>query len=362
MSIESRQQDNFAQTNNDEINLLEIFLKIWKGKFLIIGIVLVSAVIAFISLKMMTSYFKIDTTIDVATADQIRVLAPSVTGSTEYQVPILDAKKIYDRVLLQANSLPLLKAFWEKRTGKPLLLNPGDPVSEENQGFRKFYESFVIEASNPKTPEVTARKISLEYRDPVSGIKLINDYLDFLNQQALLGEIQRLESSYNANLSALAVSYSARNLIEQRKLDDELVKIRENLKIAESLGIKETPFRELENIQLKVLDSRDYLIGTKPLSQQIDILVARQGKSLAPFSADLRNMETWRDQMTVDLERLKVMKDKVRLFSVINKPDASPDPVKPKKTLIFIVIVFLSGILGIAIVLIRGAVQSHRKV
>ncbi|MES2673337.1 MAG: Wzz/FepE/Etk N-terminal domain-containing protein [Pseudomonadota bacterium] len=361
MYSDRRKQGN-QLANSDEIDMLDLLKKIWRARILIAKIVLISAIIALIALTISPSYYKIETTIDAVSAVQLRPLSPSILGSVEYQTPAPDEKKIYDRVLLQVNSLSALKAFWEKRTGKTLDLAPDAPSTDESRSFKKFYKALVLDPLNSKTPEITARKISLTYRDPKEGVKLLNDYLVFLNQQMWLEQSQKIQENYNANLKALAVSYDSRNLTEQQKLTDELTKIRENVKIAESLGIKETPFKALENIQLKILDSQDYLLGTKALMQQIDILVARQGKSLAPFTVDLRNMEMWRDQMNIDLQRIKELDGNINLFSIVNPPASSLDPVKPNKPLIFIAVVFLATFFGICLVLIRSAVKNHRAV
>ncbi len=360
--MKSQAMENYQQNNSDEIDLFDIVEKIWAGKKVIAGIMLVSAIIAFVALKMTPSYYGISVTIDRASADQLRPLAPSLLGSNEYQVPAPDENKIYGKILLQADSIALLRAFWENETGKALNLDAGTIKSDVLQEFDRFSKSFILTGLNPKTPEITARKITLEHRNSLEGIKLLNNYVAFLNKRSL-GELTgRLKEAYTANLNALDIAYNARNSIEQRKLSDALINLHENSKIAASLGIKETPFKELENIQLKVLDSRDYLLGTKVLAQQIDILLARQGKSLAPFSLDLRNMETWRDQMTSDLQRLNDSTVERMLFVVVNKPEASFAPIKPKKSLIFVGVVLLSGCLGVLLVLIMSALKNRKAI
>ena len=86
------------QMETDEKDLKELFIKIWEGKRIIGTVVLVSAVTAFITLSLVPSYYRIETTIDTISPDQLRSLMPSILGSSEYQVPAPDGKKIYDRV------------------------------------------------------------------------------------------------------------------------------------------------------------------------------------------------------------------------------------------------------------------------
>lgn len=343
---------------SNEIDLVELISKIWMGKKLIIAIMVISAICAFIALKLLPSYYKIDATIDALPSDQLRSLFPSVLDGKEYQVPLPDEKKIYGKVLLQIGSRSSLRAYWEAKTGKALALEGASAKSAEDvaniKEFKRFVKAFNLEAGNPKATDITARKISLEHTNRELGTKMLNEYLVFSAQRVLSEQILQMNLSFQASLKSLAVNYYNKAKVEERKLNDTLINLRESLRIAESLGVRETPFRDLENIQLKVLDGQGYLLGTKAITQQIDILNARQGKSLAPFSIDLRNMENWRVQMESDLERIKELDGKLQLFSVVNPPEATFDPVKPNKMLILIAVILLSGLVGIFIVLMRS--------
>ena len=377
MSAESNQDEKYLSENYHEIDFIKIFKRLWAGKHIIAGATLIGVIGVLIYLSSVVSYYKIEATIDVVLEDQLRPLRPVILESKAYQAPSSqitpvifdgkefqaappDEKKIYDKVLLQIGSFNILKSFWESKIGKVLDLSIGAPITEDTIAFKRFFDSFELIALNPKLPEVTARKVAIEYQDPKQGVALLDEYLNYVNLQLWSNHLEIVESAYLSNLKSLNASYESRNSIEQNKLNDEIIKLRENLKIAESLNIKETPFKELENIQLKILDSRDYLLGTKTLSQQLEILIARQGKPLSPFVSDLRSMEIWKEQMTADLQRIKELKGKVHLFSVVNAAGSTIDPVKPRKGLIFLGVVFMSILAGAFIVLIRSAFKSAK--
>ena len=380
MSTELNQDESSRQDSYHEIDFMELFKKVWDGRYLILGIIFFSVFVVSAYLLMASSYYRIEATIDTVLSEQLRSMrpvaleskayqspaspevAPLIYDGKEFQVAPPDEKKIYEKVLLKIGSFNILKSFWESRIGKVLDLSVGAPATDETKAFKKFYESFELIVLNPKVPEFTPRKIAVEYQDPDDGVKLLNEYLSYVNLQLWADQIDIIESAYLANLKSLNAGYESRSAIEQNKLNDEIVKLKESLKIAESLNIKETPFKELENIQLKILDSRDYLLGTKTLSQQLEILLARQGKPLSPFVSDLRSMEIWKEQMTADLQRIKELKGKVKLFSVVNAAGASIEPVKPKKLIIFILSIVVSTLLGVFIVLIKSAFDSRKKV
>jgi len=378
MSTESNQDEKYRRETYDEIDFMEICKKLWTDRYIIVGITLFGAIVALIYLSITPSYYKIEATVDAVLPEQLRPLRPVILESKAYQSPAPaqiapvvfdgkefqasppDEKKIYDKVLLQIGSFNILKSFWEAKIGKVLDLSIGAPVTEETKAFKRFFESFELIVLNPKVPEVTARKITIEYQNPKQGVELLNEYLNYVNAQVWSDHMEIVESAYLANLKSLDVSYESRNSIERNKLDDEVIELRENLKIAESLNIKETPFKELENIQLKILDGRDYLLGTKALSQQLETLLARQGKPLSPFVSDLRSMEIWKEQITADLQRIKELKGKVHLFSIVNAAGSTLDPVKPKKALIFCGAIFMSILAGAFIVLVRSAFNAAK--
>ena len=381
MSIEGQLERRRHPHNYDEVDFMELFTKIWHGKFIILGVVAFSSAIAVAFLMRMPAYYRIEATIDVVRSEQLRPLRPVTLESKAYQVqassPISgnvaifdgkeyqaappDEKKIYDKILLQIGSFNILKSFWESKIKKVLDLSVDAKETDETKELKRLFKSFELIAVNPKLPDVTARKIAIEYEDPREGMKILNEYLEYVNSHVLLDQIGIMEATYLENLKSLNASYESRNTIEQNKLNDEIVKLRENLKIAESLNIKETPYKELENIQLKILDSRDYLLGTKTLAQQLELLIARQGKSLAPFVSDLRSMEIWKEQMTADLQRIKALKNGVNLFAVVNPAEASLGPVKPNKLLILVFVIFISGLVGVFVVLIKSMVDSRKK-
>ena len=381
MSIEGQFERRGHPHNYDEVDFMELVTKIWSGKFIILAVVAFSTIIAIAFLTTMPLYYRIEATVDAVRSEQLRPLRPVILESKAYQdsmslpisgaVPIFagkeyqaeppDEKKIYDKILLQIGSFNIFKTFWESKIKKVLDLSIDAEETDETKEFKRLFKSFELIAVNPKVPEVTARKVAIEYENPKEGMKILNEYLEYVNSRVLLDQIGIIEATYLENLKSLNASYESRNTIEQNKLSDEIVKLSENLKIADSLNIKETPYKELENIQLKILDSRDYLLGTKTLSQQLDLLVARQGKSLAPFVSDLRSMEIWKEQMTTDLKRIKALKNGVDLFSVVNSAEASLDPVKPKKILLLILVFFSSGLLGVFVVLIKSTIDSRKK-
>jgi chain length determinant protein (polysaccharide antigen chain regulator) len=343
--------------NDDEIDLVDLLKKLWSERYTILVVILVSTIVCFFVLKALPSYYKIEATIDGVTQEQYRSVMPSQLNTAEYQVAAPDHKRNYNNVLLQIASLGSVKSFWEQRTGK--LLDFNQKNSTEYKNFMEFFDDLVLESGNSKFPDFTPRKVSILHQNSNEGVSLLTEYLLYVNDSLWRDVSAKMKQSYVANLSALNFRYETVSRAEEKKLSDELTNLKEQLKIAQSLGITDTPFKDLENVQLSVVDSRYYLLGVKALKQQIEILESRQGKSLAPFSIELRSLETQRNIISADLEKLSAFTGKIEIFSIVNKPDSSFSPVAPNKLLILVAVIFASLFLSCIFVLIRSAFRHH---
>lgn len=356
MECKQNQGDNMSVEQRDsEIDLIDLLETIWKGRYLLLAIVVVSALVGFLVLRTMPSQYAIDVTIDNVGVEGYHQIYPTILSIPEYQVPKPDHAKYYDKLLLQISSLNMAKSFWTQRAGKDI----GDELAEEE--FKFFYRNLNLEAKNNKLPELTARKLTILHVDGQAGVELLNEYLAFLNFQLWQKLSTDMLQSYESSLAALNSRYEVRKNYELQRLNDELLKLKENFLIAQSLKIQEIPYASLENIQLKILDGKDYLLGTNLLNQQIAILTERSKGSLSPFSQDLRNLENSMVIIQADIEKLKSIKN-IKMFEVVNPAQASIRPVKPNKTLILFGVVFMSGFIGMIYLLIRSSLIKRRQV
>lgn len=359
-----REYNTARRDSTDEIDLIDLLTTIWSGKYIIAAIVAVVTVLALVGLKLTDSYYRIDVVVDLAAPTDIRLLEPSIlnTGKTsEYQVPDLNVEKIFELAIIQATSLQMQKSFWEQKTGEPLSFDKKEKLTPSLRAFYSFRKNLAVEAANPKTPMVTSRKITFLSTNPDKGVLLLNEYLAFLNHQILENRKLDLVAAYQANITTLTTGYQTLEAIERQRLADKLLALQESLKIAESLGIKETPYAELENVQLSVLDNRDYVLGAKALQQQIELLMARQGQSLAPFAPLLRELETWKYQIELDLKRLNEVDPNTKMFAVVRAPEASLEPVKPNKLLILLAAIMLAGFFWVFFVLLRASFAARAQ-
>jgi chain length determinant protein (polysaccharide antigen chain regulator) len=314
-----------------------------------------------IGLKLQAPIYKVEALLDKTSAYDIQALQPSkLLDGEDYQVPALEKEAFYAALITQAGSLNTRRLFWESWSKQPLSTDPNASKSPNDIAFKKFIRSFSLTPPNPKNPATTLSQLTLETSDPSAGVDVLSAYLDFVNTRVVEQFVAQLEKGYASSLQRLAIDYAALQEREQQQLQDDLIKLNEALGLARSLKIIETPYEQLSGIELKVVDDRHYLLGTRVLTEEIKSLEERSNKPLSAFVPQLRNMEHWQQVMQNEMIKLTSVKNQIQAFELASPAVSSLDPIKPKKLLIFIAALFVSGILGVTLVLIRQGIKSYR--
>ncbi len=346
---------------DDEIDLLELVAVLWSGKWIILGIILVSGILGFIVIKRMSSIYSIDAILDQTSSYRLERIQPSnLEGGIHYKVQEIAPNTIYSTSLAYANSLYVKRLFWEDLTGEQPSLSESN-LSDNDKRFKAFSNSLIVTLPEGRAPESsTLSTLALESEMPIEATELLRSYLNFVDRQTITELTDQLRVGYTASLLRLESDYQSLLAREQQKLEDQLIRLSEAFEVAKALNIVETPYEQVENVELTILDNRLYLLGTRTLVEEINSLKARLDKPLGAFVPLLRDMEHWKEQLERDLKRLENAAELVHAFVIVSPPESSIDPVKPNKLLIFVAVLFASGILGVVIVFTREGIRSYK--
>lgn len=346
---------------DEEIDLLELFATLWRSKLLIIGCMLLCVLPTGVWLYFQNPVYKLETIFGSTSSYDIQALQPTpLPDGARYEVSPLKSEDFYQDLLIQAGSLNTQKLFWEQWSKQPLSPDPSSGATVNDANFKRFFVSLSLTPPNPKTPNITTSQINLETINPKRDIQTLTAYVDFLNVHVVEKFVSQLEKGYASSLQQLAFDYSVLKKREQQKLEDSLLQLQESLNLARSLNIIDTPYEQLSGIELKVVDDRQYLLGTRVLTQEIKSLQERSDKPLGAFVPELRNMEYWQEIMQSDLDRLKTIKSGVQAFNLASPVVSSLDPVKPKKLLIVLGVAFTSVIIGMVIVFVINGIRTYQ--
>lgn len=347
---------------DDEIDLLELFAVLWRGKWLIIGVTACIGLIAFFAVKSMPSVYRIETTLNSTSQYDVQALQPSnLKDGSAYQVEPLEVETIYATGLAHAASLYVKKSFWEAKTGQTLTpRTSGATLTDNDLAFKRFVDGLQVIRPDRKDDSSLSR-LTLETENPGEDVELLLEYVKFADRYTISQFVGQLRTGYETNLSRLVEDSEARYQRETVNLEDELVRVDEAYRLAKSLGITKTPYEQVQNVRLSIMDSRMYLMGAAVLGEEMKALKARQDMPLEAFVPGLRNMQHWRSQVESDLRKLEVADKNVRAFVVVSPPESSLGPVKPNKLLIFIASIFGAGMLGVLLVFVQHGVKSYQS-
>ncbi len=355
-------QPRYAYVQDDEIDLIGLFAIIWDGKWFVFGITIIAAVIAYFVISLLPPVFLISARINENSEYEIQAIQPSSLEKGEaYQIAPLSTEKLYLSVLAQVDSFYVKKTFWEYQAGESLGdFNESRGLSENQERFIKFDTGISVGIADQDEQNPLLATVSLESEDPVEGMRLLNGFMSYIDQNVVAKSLGQLEAGFDAGLDRLENDYQNLKERELVKVEDKLIRLGEARDLAKSLDIVETPYDQVENVESDVLNNRLYLLGTRTLTEEIKSLKSRTEKPLQAFVPKLRSMELWKQQMERDLKQIQTNKGKIKAFVVVTPAEASFKPVKPNKMLLFVASVFAAGVLSLILVFILHGVRVYK--
>lgn len=315
--------------DSDEIDLTKLFNSLWEGKWIIITWTIVAVLLALAYALLRTPIYKVEAIISQSQSSSLTPIQPSILNVANVEpLPRLNEKVIYNSTLLQLNSTNVIRDFWSAYSKTK--------VEKNDEKFLSFVKSLSINSVNPKAEEPQSRKVAVNFKDPGEGSNVLDAYLDFINKRIQKQYAEDVNRSLRASLAAIDNSIALLEANGQENLSYDLLKLKENYEIAKSLKITSTPYKDLENIGLSLLDGRDYLLGTDALGLQIAMLSAREGKSLRAYDRKIDDLFLARTIVQSDLTKIAQFKDVLPMFKVENRAESSVDPVGIRKIVLLI--------------------------
>lgn len=198
------------QLQDDEINLIELWNVIWRRKYLLIALFVVSVTVTMIVSMRMPKYYKSDTVVitsgseagGLGAALSAMPFAGALAGAAGIQTPadkimvILKSRTIADQIIKRFD---LLKVFYDKEWDQAggTWKNPAKhPLLEDAV---KMLTTSVAKFSKSKEGAIT---ISVEWKDPKLAADIANYYVSaltgFLNEKAINVTIQVVDRAVPA--------------------------------------------------------------------------------------------------------------------------------------------------------------------
>jgi len=360
-----------AAVQDGGVDILELMAILWRGRWIIISASVVMAIISVLWLSFQKDVYRVNAIISSADSFMVESLQPSMlkpliadSGAAlepqyknlqqHYQVRDLEGGRLFSIALESLNGGVAAKAYWELKNDRSLNL---DSVSSDDY---QSYLKFIDRLSWGKVDPVKGGGVQLVLMasDPASGVNELSEYIQFLSDFSVERTVSRIRGGLGAKLGALNRDYDMALEQESVREGDRLVQLREAAVIAKELGILDTPYSQVTGVELSILDNRLYLLGERALAAEIQMLERRE--SPESFVSVLRGMQTWKRQISQDLERY-ANGTELYAFSLLREPTSTPYPVKPRRILVVLGGIFLGGAIGVLLILGRQGVRVYRS-
>ncbi len=370
MKQSSPQLPDYPQSSfqNDEIDLKELFIALWKGKITIILCTLVFAIGAVLYAFTAQEWW----------SSKAKVMIPQVHDFSEYQEQVKQYQPIFDiyqddGTVLVSEELDSLvdneilfqnfiSAYNSSNNKKKFLdgsvefqsfkaqLNT-DTDTDKREATRQLYSEWFQKISAvavDKKSDISPYTISLQATTKESSYTLLNEYITLVKGVVFDDALNNLQAIVNGKRNELRQQKIILETQAKNRLIVEIERSQYGAEIAKAAQVNK-PIQNMGNNELFAIG-----LGSQALDAKIKAL-----KSVTNLSV----IEPRLQQIDAKLEMLKSMKiDRNIKFQTFRYLENVEQPItrdKPKRALIAVLGTLLGGMLGVAIVLVRFAFRKE---
>ncbi|MBN4068485.1 hypothetical protein JYU06_03045 [Desulfotalea psychrophila] len=337
----------------DEINLLDVVRILITQKWIIVGITVISTVLAVGMALWLPSGYRAEVTLLPPLAEAVAKLnVPNINqnGAEAYFFKI-EALDLYHELIKNAKSKRLQRLFFDENELAGFLSKKEDERSDDILFRDQFSAKLKVkQAKDKKETEVVV--ISLEGQNSSQIASWLNSFVDFVDKETILAQklafstkVTRLKDSVVQRIESLRITEESLRL-------DSIARMEEAVLVAgklgwvehsENLGVLYEQAKTQMNMSFSLQEMPLYFRGSKALQAEIDVLRKRENSD--PYIDELRTLQN-------QLEFLSLISqdtDDIHAMTLDQGAIADEKPVKPNRKLI-VIMGFVLG-LGLSIII-----------
>lgn len=356
-SIQSYQKANHSSY---DVDLKELFIELWQGKWTVIIFTFVVTLTTIIYALTVQEWWSSKATVsqpqlqDIAGYQQVvKRYQPlfdvyQEDGTiivSEVLDGLIDSEVIFRRFLQEFNANGTKRRFMQTNATflelKKELFYQDDP--ERLQDFyEQWFDCIKVVAVGKKEDAIFT--LSFQSVDKISSLTLLREYIQFVNQAI---NQQLYDDLFNTLVAKYGeIEQQENNLRQQAQLGlkVELERTKYALSIAEAASI-EQPLQNLGEQEIFAIN-----IGSRALKAKVDAL--RTIKDLSVFEPRLALLQGKLEQLNID--KLSVSPQwAINSFYYLDQPELPLKRDKPNRVLIIILGMLLGSMLGTFFILLR---------
>ena len=334
----------------EEVDLGELFKSVWAQKVLIAGLTLALLLLAALYAFTRQPVYQADLAIVAPSHNDISLINYGRGEATGLAViTVKDVYELYARHLYSENARR--KVFEEIFFPS---LSESQKAQPQNVLFTRFSRLFVIS----KTGDDAAARyvVCVSDSEPAAAVKLADALANTAAEMTKSELVKNALSDASMRAVMLDKEISGKREVARKEREDRLIKLKEALSIALSVGLRKPPIITGSASELSARMDGDlaYMRGSEAIQAEINNMAMRQSDD--PYIANLRQLE----ERMAFYRDLKINEDAFRVYQrdgVLAVPD---QPIKPRKVLIMLGGLVLGAGLGVFVALIRFFVRGKK--
>lgn len=326
MNQDNKMTNNLSPKQNEEIDLFEVLMQLWRGKVVIISVMMLAIILATVYLLVAKQKWTSDAIVTYPDSGQIANYNNAM--SVLYSQNPANAPTVVDvqqRFFSRFNSA--ISALSEQ------LDNQVDP------------EKLTIIPAVKDQP--VPLKISYTAKTAGEAQKILTTYIQQINKRVVTELDSDLQTSINSKVGDLKEDLATKEKVAQEKKDLRLKMLNQALLVAQQANIKDTLVQQAETLSEDTL----FVLGSNALSATI------KNEATRPLPFDRSYYQS--RQTLLAINALKSKPDSTYALRYVMKPDLPIHRDSPKKVLILLLSAVLGIILGSAIVLGRNMIINY---
>ncbi|KLW06292.1 LPS O-antigen chain length determinant protein WzzB [Enterobacter hormaechei] len=322
----TQNNNNLVTRNNDpeQIDLLDLVLQLWRGKWLIGAVIVLFIVLAVGYLTFAKEKWTSSAIIAQPDAAQIATYSNALN-------------------ILYGSAAPSMLDIQTRAIGR---FNSSFSALSQALENQEVPEELSIEAA--VKGQSLPLSVSYTGESAEAAQKQLAQYIQQIDEQTAKELTVDLKDNIKQQITTLNDSLENQEKVAQEQKELRIKQIIEALKFAEAAKITTPKIQQTQDVTQDTL----FLLGTEALSSMI------QHESTRPLVFSGAYYQT--KQNLLDIQNLNVNPDIIHVYRYVMKPNLPIRRDSPKIAITLILAVLLGGIIGSGVVLGRNALRNYK--
>ncbi|MBS3186421.1 LPS O-antigen chain length determinant protein WzzB [Pseudomonas sp. PCH44] len=340
------------KSNNEEIDLVELVRELWKGRVLILSVMLMFLFCAVIYVYVKAPQYEAKATVRAPSQEGIAAL--NIGRGDKSGLRLLEAKDVYAVYLRNLQSESIRRKFFED-VYVPDLKAEGHEVGND-QSYRQFSNDARVENADANLS--SRATITLLAFQPQTAAYWVQLYSNLAAAQAVRQLIADVQSDAKAKAEGLEQQIEIDRDSARKQREDKIIQLKEALSIARAVGLEKPPFISASlasELSSEISGGLAYMRGSKALEAEIAMFEARISDD--PYIPGLR-------QKQADLSfyrKLSIDPAAVEVYQMDGEVKLPDRPAKPRIALILVAALVLGALVGLVLVFVRKLLVEAKR-